>query len=623
MMRRRAVLLAGLVGLVVAVGGVGAGIQRAMGPARLQPFRSCGELVDYAKRQASRIAGSGGIVHPPGVVAAPAGTDGRAAADYSTTNVQEQGVDEPDLVKTDGSRIFAVAAGTLYAVDARGARPRLLGSLTLPSGWGHQLLLHGGRLLVISTLATLEPPVGRAAGPYLPSRTVLSEVDVHDPASMRIVRTLTIDGGYLAARLVGATARVVVGSMPRFPAVAGATPKAAGGEPSRGQVASSGLRNWLPFSVLKEARTGRTTTRALVQCRAVRRPLLFSGLGLVTVLTIDLEQGLPPVDSDAVLMGGGSVYASAGALYVATQRWLATPVVQPEPALSGMTTEIHEFDTSSPERTTYAASGSVTGYLLDQWSMSEYGGHLRVAATDLPSWVGPSPRQESESSVTVLGERGGKLVQVGQVGDLGRGERIYAVRFAGDVGYVVTFRQVDPLYTIDLSNPARPSVAGTLKIRGYSAYLHPIGKDLLLGVGRDASDEGRVLGTQLSLFDVSDLHRPARLDALSLGVGSSEVEYDPHAFLYWPARALAVLPVQISPDPQSPGRRPFVGAVAFRVGRTGIEQLGRITHPGTGQDDAPVRRSVVVGSRLFTVSDHGVRANDVATLAGVAWLPFA
>jgi uncharacterized secreted protein with C-terminal beta-propeller domain len=271
-----------------------------------------------------------------------------------------------------------------------------------------------------------------------------------------------------------------------------------------------------------------------------------------------------------------------------------------------MTTEIHAFDISSPDKTVYRASGAVTGFLLNQWSLSAFGGNLRVATTDLPTWWDASPQRESESGVSVLAEHGGALVETGRVGGLGRGERVYAVRFIGDVGYVVTFRQVDPLYTIDLGDPARPRVLGALELRGYSSYLHPVGADLLLGVGQDATADGRLAGAQVELFDVSDLRRPARLDAVPLGPGSSEVEYDHHAFLYWPAKSLAVVPLQTQ-------------AVAFRVARKGIDKLARVTNPGT----TPVRRSVVVGDRLFTISDQGVEASSLDTLAPVAWLPFA
>jgi uncharacterized secreted protein with C-terminal beta-propeller domain len=314
------------------------------------------------------------------------------------------------------------------------------------------------------------------------------------------------------------------------------------------------------------------------------------------------------------MMGGGTVYMSARRLVVASQRWVEPAAVRAG-AIPGQATEIHAFDVSSPDRTSYVESGSVSGFLLDRWSLSEHRGDLRVATTEIPAWIDPSAGRESESFVTVLRSRNGGLVQVGRVGGLGRGERAYAVRFAGDLGFVVTFRQVDPLYAIDLARPERPAVAGVLKVRGYSAYLHPVGGDRLLGVGQDATDDGRVLGTQLSLFDVSDPRRLARLDAISIGPGSSEAEVDAHAFLYWPATRLVVLPLQVS------GTRPFVGALALRIGSTRIDELGRIEHPAAGAGSVPVRRSLVVADRLFTFSERGVRANDLATLAGVAWLP--
>jgi uncharacterized secreted protein with C-terminal beta-propeller domain len=183
---------------------------------------------------------------------------------------------------------------------------------------------------------------------------------------------------------------------------------------------------------------------------------------------------------------------------------------------------------------------------------------------------------------------------------------------------VVTFRRIDPLYTIDLSKPAEPRVAGELKLLGFSAYLHPVGNGLLLGVGQDATDQGRQLGTQLSLFDVSDLAKPTLLSRRQIGSSSSsEVEYDHHAFLYWPATKLAVIPVNIFDG----SGNPFLGAIGFSVGRTRIDEVGRVTHDD-GQYQSPVRRAVVVGDRLFTVSDLGVKASALSSLADQAFVPF-
>ena len=585
--------------------------------ARLQSFGSCGELLGYAKENALPLVGPWGIGGPialPGVAAGTVRTAPGSAAretgapDYSTTNVQEEGVDEPDLVKTDGSRLFTVARGKLHALDVRGERPRLLGSLPLEGGWNHELLLHGKRLLVLSRAGYGVVPIGaRVFAPNI-GGSVLTEVDVSDPAALRVVRTLTLEGSYLSARAVGGAVRVVVSSsMPRElrfppPPPSLATPEAT--ERNRALVASSGLSSWLPTYTVRSKRTGATKKRALVQCRHVRRPVGFSGLGLLAVLTIDLERGLEPVDSDAILSDGRVVYGSTRNLYVATQRWDDRPdPLRPTIVPGRVTTALHRFDVSQPLRTEYRASGEAPGYLLNQWSLSEHEGVLRVATTELPGWS----TGESESFVTTLRQQGNALVKAGQVGGLGRGERIYAVRFMGDVGYVVTFRQVDPLYVLDLSKPERPSVLGELKIAGYSAYLHPLGEDTILGLGQDADERGGLRGTQLSLFDVSDLRRPAKLHGHAVGPSSSEAEVDHHAFLLWQPTRLVVVPVQT----YGSGPGSFSGAIAFRVGRAqGVEEVGRISHGG-----AAVRRSLVVGDALLTVSDVGVKASALRTLA--------
>src|SRR5207253_3117871 len=252
------------------------------------------------------------------------------------------GVEEPDIVKTDGSHIFAVAGDRLYALDARAAKPHVLGSLALPEGSSSELLVHGSRLLALTGAAVLpQPPQGRPTLlPILPTKTVLTEIDARDPSSMKVVRTLTVDGSYLTARQVAATARVVITSTPRIEPVAGGV----AGQPSREAIASAGLGAWLPSATLADRRSGKSTKRALVACRAVARPARFSGVGLVTILTIDLERGLPAVDSDALMTGGGTVYASAQALYVASQSWFPLPLAgatQRRP--TGITTEIDKF----------------------------------------------------------------------------------------------------------------------------------------------------------------------------------------------------------------------------------------------------------------------------------------
>jgi len=639
-MTRMALVSAAIV-LAVAVAGLGgtAGYSApghtATAPAakasRLVPFRSCGDLLGYVTSQAAPLVGPWGFGGPsfargglpPGVAvpaagSAPAGATPQEGVDYSGTNVQEQGVDEPDLVKTNGTTLFAVAAGRLNAVAVTGTRPQLLDSLKLDGGWSHELLLAGDRLLVLSRggyWVTPRPAATAIAMPYFPAKSVLSEIDVSNPRALRLVRTLTVGGAYVDARLVGATARIVVSSqvpttLP-FEQPTGSTDAAlaTARDHNRAVVQSSALSSWLPTYRIKRAGRPAQAARPLVQCRNVNRPQRFSGLGMLTVLTVDLAKGLDPVDSIGVMTDARIVYASSDNLYLATERWTDRPPpetpTEPQPSV---TTAIHRLDISDPARTRYRGSGQVSGYLLNQWSLSEYDAVLRVVSTDTPAWLGSS--DSTESSLTTLRLRDGALNQVGRVGNLGKGQRVYAVRFVGPTAYVVTFKQVDPLYTVDLADPARPRVLGELELPGYSAYLHPIGRDLLLGIGQDVNDQGRPAGTQLSLFDVSDLRHPTRLAHATLGQGWSESESDHHAFLFWPRTGLVVVPFGQS-------------AVGYRVGRArGIALVGRITHPTGTAVSTAIRRSVVVGDSVFTVSDAGVVSSSLATLVAQGWAPF-
>src|SRR3954447_8199280 len=610
---------------------------------RLHPCGSCSRFVHCARRHAGTELTTRGVpdgvplpmVRNPqpgqnGTVAPQAEstpTGGGAGQDFSTTHVQEEGFDEPDLVKTDGKRVFVAENGMLYALDARSSPPKLLGSLAL-DGYGQQLLLSGDRLLVLAGNPIVYPigvvrpeqptsPPTPAAGaaiayPYPGVQaSTLSLVDVSDPASMKVLKTMSVNGGYLDARLTGHTARVIFSATPRIlPEL-----QRAGPETPKPQIARSTTPDWRPTYQLRRGRKGKIARHALVRCTSIERPEIFSGLNSLTVLTIDIDKGLDPVDSDAVMTDGQTVYASKNNLYVATQKAIVERPDSAQPP-QRQVTEIHKFDISDPEQTVYEGTGEVTGSLLNQYSMSEQDDFLRVASTDAPLWWSPAENKPSESFITVLKQDGNVLRQVGRVGELGKGERIYAVRFLGDVGYVVTFRQVDPLYTVGLSDPAHPKVLGSLDLLGYSAYLHPVGDGLLLGVGQAANEQGRTEGTQVSLFDVSDPASPARLSNKLVGSGSSStVEFDPHAFLWWDPLHLAVLPVQVY-DYRSDGSAgdQFTGAIGFNATKAGgVTEAARVSQPPGSYGYQPlITRSVVVGDRLFTVSTAGVQASDLA-----------
>ncbi len=617
----------------------------------LTSFSSCADLLDTIRPEAAEHVGpygwdggayGGGIALGRGVIvedealaaerAAPAeapasvGADSaeaigeQAGIDFSVTNVQERGIDEPDLVKTDGKTIYVVAQSTLYAVDATRAEPRILSRLDLNT-WGAQLLLLDDRLLVIGQGGfdphlTVEPAVEEITR-YGGNGTTLMLVDVSEPATMSVLETLSVEGAYITARLTGRSVRLVTSSFPEvipfvYPEESGFVPELAAALENQQIVTRSTATDWLPEYVREDLATGASESGLAVACSSVRKPVEDSGVGMLSVLTIDPVKGLSPVDSDGVMTSAQTVYASPDGLYVTTPVWSSQTEPDGDSLFGGReNTLVHRFDIAQAFETSYTGSGEVRGTLLNQFSMSEHEGFLRVATTD---------HSEQESYVTILDTKGAELDTVGRVRNLGLGEQIYAVRFLGDTGYVVTFRQVDPLYTVDLSNPADPKVRGELKIKGYSSYLHPIGENLLLGIGQDANENGQVKGTQLSLFDVSDLEDPIRLHQARLGQGSSsEAEYEHHAFLWWPSLKMAVLPVNAYHYDERTGREEwFSGAVGAEIDpKRGISAIGTLQHPR----DSQIRRSIVIGDTLYTVSDTGVKASAVETFAERGWLP--
>ena len=645
---------------------------KAAAKAKLVAFPSCERFVSYARREARKLVDPFGLagyvsVAPAGARAAmpeASGPNGGtmapaapmpAAADaaggalqssgpvFSGTNLQEAGVDEPDIVKTDGNRIFAIANSKLYAV-APGAPPTLLGSLELKDVWPTEILLRGDRLLVIGSEAVAYPiepgpatmPDARLAAdamifPMPPARTVLAEIDVSNPADMKVVTRLEVEGGYVAGRLTGSTVRLVTNAIPNaipFTAPASDTPVAEARAESKNRRAinTSNASDALP--ALEVERDGKLVRKGnAVPCKAVTHTARFNGLGMITVLTLDLNGGLKIVDRDAVMTDGSTVYASATNLYVASPRWFAPNEDKAGVDASGSTTQIHRFDISQALETDYKGSGVVRGFPLNQFAFSEHEGHLRVATTDDPPWTEQGQQGESESYVTVLAPTASGLARVGQVGGLGKGERIYAVRMIGDRGYVVTFRQVDPLYTLDLSDPAKPTVRGELKIPGFSSYLHPVGEHRLIGIGQSATDEGRTTGSQVSLFDVSDPASPKRIAQYEIGKGYSEAEHDHHAVMYWAPTGLLAMP--FSAYGEYPGPPAFQGAVGLRIGDGTIGEVGRVSHPLITEQEGDykwypnIRRSVVIGDALYTLSDQGIGAADLATLADRGFVKLA
>ncbi len=538
----------------------------------------------------------------------PKSGEGSGDPTFSGTNTQEEGVDEGDVVETDGTHVFVVSQDGVRIIDVASAA--VVATIdSLPDG-SHQLLLDGTRLLVVSQSYNSSED------------TIVSLYDVSDATNPTLVHRSHLEGRLVASRAINGQARLVLTSTiaNRLDFV---TPDQFGLDEARALEANKAVINnstidqWLPryFDEANDGSFGAMS--ASLDCSTVAAPRDFAGLGISWIASLDLQGNASPVGSAGIVSYGDTVYASTSNIYLATVPWdwANTNVntnTQPP-------TLIHQFALGADGSASYVASGEVNGQLLNQFAMSEYQGDLRVATT-LTDWNTGA----SESFVQVLRPQGNDLVEIGKVGGLGLTEQIYAVRFLGAQAYVVTFRQTDPLYVIDLADPTNPVVTGQLKIPGYSAYLHPVGDGLLLGVGQGADENGVTNGTQLSLFDVSDPANPQLISSLPIG-GSSDAEWDHKAFLYWAEDGTIVIPV----SPWWGGCGPAVDCLSKDVvssaGGAVVAQLqdrtlvGRGTIQHEAQNDTgcwnPMQRSMIIGSEIVTIGLDQVQFNDRATLS--------
>jgi uncharacterized secreted protein with C-terminal beta-propeller domain len=601
----------------------------------LIPFKACEELLRYFQDEALERVGPYGLEGmgmgwgPMPVMAfesfafEDSGEVMRAGPgiDFSETNVQEAGIDEPDFIKTNGQIIAVLQDNTLHVIDPESGSSDPLSSLRLDGlGWGSEMFLEGERVWVMARtdMYSLSPLTARMIpeGSWEPHTTIV-EIDITDPTQPIQVASMVIEGSYVSARVVNDIARIVVSSPPSdLPFV---TPQGPSAEEvalaaNKQAIVGTTIENWVP-SYVYESKEGNVTQGQLVDCKQVSHPSKFSGFTSLSVLDVELTSDMKPPAATSVLTDGETVYASPENLYISTTDY---PEIVPFPEENSQNiekeylTSIHQFTMKLGEKTEYKASIEVKGHLLNQFAMSEHAGNLRVATTTGAPW---GFDESNESVVTVIEISDEGLTEVGQVGGMGKGERIFAVRFVGNLGYVVTFRQTDPFYTLDLTDPKTPKVRGELKITGYSGYLHPIEENLILGIGQEATEEGATTGTKAALYDVEDLDNPKVITTWSPGSGRSSAEWDHHAFLWWPPEGIAVLPIR-------DWRNDKAEAVLLKIENGDLEEFGRITHSERGSPpDAkpefmiPIERSLIVGGEIWTYSRGQLQANLMADLS--------
>ena len=540
--------------------------------ADLRPATSCDALLKwYVDRAVQRVTPWGwdvsrvytledAAVGLPGdaVAGAAAPAPSAASASGTGTNVQESGVDEPDIVKTDGRLLVRVTeAGTLAVYDVTTAEPVQVGSMPLIGFESPELLLAGDRVVV----------VGRDTGvavSQVGQGTRVMVVDISDPAAPTMVRTSTYDTTYVTARQHGDVVRLVLSAvLPQLDFVQPGMLRSERTAQSKNEavVRASTIDDWLPRVISEDADGGRTSTSRVADCDDVAIPAADAGLGTVAVVGFDVATP-ETTEVTAVTTPSETVYVSADHLYLASSAyrlgWETCCWDVPQPQSSSPssvadegTTYLYGFDLDGAA-TTYAASGSVVGSIEDRWSMDESDGALRVA-------VGPTTLADSANAVVTFRQSGSDLVQLGRLDGLGVGEQIKAMRWFDGLAVMVTFRQTDPFYAIDLTDPAAPRLLGELKIPGYSSYLHPLGDHRMIGVGSAADPAtGAVTGAKSSLFDVHDVTAPRELDTVDYPPGTMpQAELDPRQFTWLPDRRTALIVISNGYD----GRTGYVSVL--------------------------------------------------------------
>jgi hypothetical protein len=571
----------------------------------------------------------------------------------------------PEPVARTGS-VGSASMGSASAGSASmGAR---LGRTGLAEPYG-ELVNPGGPMIPVATPAPKAPalraPALRAPALKAPalkavrtslvmpvggstSLTDIVVVSLADPSKPSVVRTFSFKGEDEGARLINGQVVLVLASQPQlrwvYPVSAAPAAQRAATAANKAAIESSVVGDWLPSETVRTGHgTSVTVSTRATACSGTYHTVVRAGLGTVSVVSVGPLSSSP--GSEVTVVGNAeNVYASGTDVYVATANWqdqlgpgcpvpsgVACPMEPATPAVvspaTGSSTDIYGFDISDPSSPRYLGSGKVPGTLIGQYAMSEYGGYLRVATTvgeptPAPVDGGAAPAQRSDNMVSVLQPKDGSLVTVGALSGLGRGEKIYSVRFEGDLGYVVTFNQTDPLYVIDLTNPRSPVLAGKLPLSGYSSFLQPLGNGLLLGVGQSVDQDLRTQGLQIEVLGVADPDKPSLDSRQELGDNStSEAETDPHALLWWPRSGLVVLPV----DDYS-GTGPSSAADVWTVGSSGaLTRVGTLAQPAPSSSDygySEIERAVVVGNDIYTVSEQGVMASDMSSLSRVAWLAY-
>lgn len=613
---------------------------------KVSGFESDEALTAYLKEQYATSATPSPVRYYLMETDAAAPEAGGADKGFSGTNIQEAGVDESDVVKTDGEYLYIANDSDVCIVAARPADAMHVVSYVKAGGWIDSIYLYGDTLVVIYRPSSGEdyPILYRAEEkiavgmPYwIPhqEKTGILIADVSNPAQPSTIKDIQVDGYLVASRITGGRLHVVAQYMPSLPQLeiwydGSEMDKEAVTEANKQVLASLTLDDFIPKYTVCDAGGEEEEKGRAIATEDFIRPREDNGGSMVSIITIDMENPAADFKSTAFVADVQNIYASTEALYLvstiyhyadegSTDDGGEVSFVWANPTFE---TQIYKFDLG--DSVSYSAEGRVDGEILNQFSLGEYKGVLRIATTTGATWDGTS-----KNHVFCLQNNGEPLNVIGSIRDLAPGERLYSARFMGDRGYLVTFVQVDPLFTLDLSDPANPRVAGELKVPGYATYLHPLNENTLLSIGQDTTLEGDIVkngGMQLSIYDTSDFSNPQLLHTAKIGDSGtySEAMYNHKAIAFWPERDLLALPVNeyavTHTEEGDLWENSFNGMVVYRLTEDyDFELLGRMNLYTYDEHDATYYypswyRGVFIEDDFYAMTSHTVKAAPVADI---------
>ena len=565
------------------------------------------------------------------------------APDHSDTNVQVDGVDEADIVKTDGNHVYLLHGQSLTILKSWPISELGIERSIEIEGTPTEMFVDGNRAVVYSWVdgasiyqeAGVLPPGATSGDPYggyyYYPLTKITVLDL-DASVTDAVAEHYLDGWYVSSRREGDIVRTVVSGgyyesfvqlWPTFPD--GDYPEDADeyidaleALRTRNQIsiATASLEDFLPDQF---SRTDAGLTRTEPSCGDVFVPTAgTTDYGATRVYTLDLASPSEPVDQKVVFGAAWQIYQNHDHLVLAANSWQGSlGMSYGDELVSLVGTHLHVFGIQDGGGLDYVGSSTVLGYVPDQFAIDEHDGILSVTTTEQ---LASSTEWTSKNDLFTLEIGNGGVTPRGSVEGLAPGETMYSTRFIGDKAYVVTFRQVDPLFVIDLSNPDAPTVLGELTLPGFSEYMHPIDEGHLLTIGYDADANGAVLGFALQIFDVTDPTAPklSAKHALSdaLGWSYSEALYNHKAFTFYQG----MLAIPVSGWNETTGM-PHSSLDLFSVDVTaGIAPLGSVDHspyfsenPNNGcyYYGYDVRRGLFIDDYLISVSEAAVVASSL------------